>query len=91
MTHQPSRQGIVWEEDPFSGPRQVLLPQDSTVSRERIFAYAQALETRCHTLWAYLQGHEVASDPVVHLIAEALEVTEPAAGADEGHIAAGGE
>jgi hypothetical protein len=91
MTHQQSRHGIVWEEDPFSGPREVPLPQDSTVSRERIFAYAQALETRCHTLWAYLQGHEVANDPVVHLLAEALEITEPAAPVSNDLGMAGGE
>src|SRR5690606_32460663 len=82
MTHQQSRHGIVWEEDPFSGPREVPLPQDSTASPERIFAYAQALEARCPTPWAYLQGHEVANDPVVHLAAEGPGLTQPAATAD---------
>jgi hypothetical protein len=76
MIQQTTRRSIVWEEDPFSGPREVPLPLHARMSPERILAYAQALETRCHTLWAYLQDHEVATDPVVHLLAETLEVTE---------------
>lgn len=83
MVQQPMRRGFVWEEDPFSGPREVPLPLHARMSPERMLAYAQALETRCHMLWAYVQGHEVANDPVVHLIAETLEVTEQDAPARE--------
>lgn len=78
MTQQPTRPSIVWDEDPFSGPREVPLPLHARMSPERILNYAHALENRCHVLWAYLQGHEVATDPVVHLLAETFEVTEPA-------------
>ena len=75
MTEQEGRKSIVWSEDPFSGPREVLLPGHVSLSPERMLEYVQALEQRCNALWAYLQGHEVAQDPIVSLIAEEYGIT----------------
>jgi hypothetical protein len=38
-------------------------------SLNRMAEYARALEARCDALWGYLQGHEVAHDPVVGILA----------------------
>jgi hypothetical protein len=78
MKQHERRREVVWEEDPFSGPREVPLPLHARMSPERMLAYAQALEARCHALWAYLQGHDVANDPVVRFLSEQFEVTEQA-------------
>jgi hypothetical protein len=76
MKQPAPRKGIVWDEDPFSGLREVPLPGHARLSPDRMLAYAQALEQRCNVLWAYLQGHEVAIDPVVGFLAEEFALTE---------------
>jgi hypothetical protein len=76
MTQQAVRKSIVWGEDPFSGPREVPLSGHARLSPDRMLAYAQALEQRCNVLWAYLQGHAVAIDPVIGFLADEFAITE---------------
>jgi hypothetical protein len=38
-------------------------------------AYARALESRCHVLWAYVPGNQGHQDPSVPFIAEDLGIT----------------
>lgn len=83
MTQQPMRKSIAWNEDPFSGPREIPLRGHARMSPDRMLAYAQALEQRCNVLWAYLQGHDFAIDPVVGFLSEEFAITEASAPAIE--------
>ena len=50
--------------------------QGTHLERElaRMTAYARALETRCHVLWAYVPGNQGQQDPIVPFLAEDLGI-----------------
>lgn len=55
-------------------------PGLTRVPPEHITAYIAALESRCNTLWGYIQGYECPGDPVVGILAAELGVTVADAG-----------
>jgi hypothetical protein len=43
------------------------------IAAEHLDSYIAALESRCDTLWTYIQGHDSPGDPVIRFLAADFE------------------